>query len=300
MACTQPQRAWQSPGGGPVQFREPLDRKAETRHFRIPCGRCLSCRLQRGRDWAIRCSLELQSHSAACWCTLTYDAEHLPPSLRPDHLSGFLKRLRTNHERSAPAGSTVQRLRFFGCGEYGDRFGRPHYHVILYGTADPKLVEQSWSMGRVQTDPLSPAAIAYVAGYCTKKAKQQAFWKRTEVVDPETGELLYQHPDGSCHATPWQEPFLRMSRRPGIGADAKTQFRNSWRSTAIWHGRPVPAPRSFRQFWKDTASELELTNRQEEIDNLVATLGLDHLDRLKDAAKIALARHNLSAERRKL
>lgn len=295
MACTQPQRAWQSPGGGPIAWREPVDRKDGTSHFRIPCGRCLSCRLSRARDWAIRCSLELRNHNRACWCTLTYDDAHLPSTLRPEHLSGFIKRLRKN------AGSEATgNIRFFGCGEYGERFGRPHYHAILFGIAESKVVEKSWRAGRVQVDSLSPAAIAYVAGYCTKKAQQNSYWKRNETFDPETGEVLYEYPDFTLHPTPWQTPFLRMSRRPGIGAVQKEQFRDSWRSTAIWHGREVPAPRTFREYWKNTATDQELATRQAEIDEMVSSLGLDHLDRLKDAAKIAIARHSLSAEKRRL
>lgn len=301
MACTQPVRAWQSPGGGPIKWREPVDRKDGTSHFKVPCGRCLSCRMQRGREWAIRCNLELQQHSAACWATLTYDDAHVTRTLKPEHFSGFIKRLRTNLDRSAATRSVASsKIRFFGCGEYGERYGRPHFHVVLFGTTETKAIEQSWTAGIVRVDPVSPAAIAYVAGYCTKKAKQQTYWRRNETYDPETGEVLYEQPDGSLHPEPWQEPFLRMSRRPGIGHHAKTTFRNSWRSSAIYHGREVPAPRTFRQHWKDTATQAELTTRQEEIDAMVAALGLDHNDRLKDAAKIAIAQHHRQAERRKL
>lgn len=303
MACTQPVRAWQAPGGGALKWREPENRKDGTSHFRVPCGNCLSCRLSRARDWAIRCSLEQRSHTEFSWCTLTYDEAHLPKTLQPDDLSGFIKRLRANLQRSK---SATNPIRYFGCGEYGEQFGRPHYHCILYGTRDAKLVEKSWrdrrgkSIGITQVDELTPAAIAYVAGYCTKKAVQSTYWRRNETFDPDTGEVLYEHPNGTLQNFRYQPPFLRMSRNPGIGADAKERYRNSWRSTAIWHGKPVPAPRTFRDHWKDTATDSELLKRQGEIDELVASLGLDHLDRLRDAAKIALSRHQLQSERRKL
>lgn len=252
--------------------------------------------MQRGRDWAIRCSLEAKQHEQTCWVTLTYDDEHLPPTLRPEHLSGFLKRLRTTAERSSAAG----RIRFFGCGEYGEQRGRPHYHAILFGHAESTTIARAWTAGRIQVDTLTPAAIAYVAGYCTKKAKQQTYWRRAETFDPETGEVLYEHPDGTCRPYAYQEPFLRMSRRPGIGAQAKIDYRDSWKKTAIYYGREVPAPRVFKEHWKLTATEQELQQRGEEINELIASLPIDHLLRLKDAAKIALSQHQLRSEQRRL
>ena len=57
--------------------------------------------------------------------TLTYDDAHLPynQSLSVRDFQLFMKRLRKEF------GSGV---RFFHCGEYGEKTGRPHYHAILF------------------------------------------------------------------------------------------------------------------------------------------------------------------------
>ena len=66
-------------------------------------------------------------HPANCFVTLTYDEKHLPKdgSLCLEHVQLFLKRLRF--------GSAFP-LRYFLCGEYGEKTSRPHYHICLFGT----------------------------------------------------------------------------------------------------------------------------------------------------------------------
>lgn len=46
----------------------------------LPCGHCIGCRLERSRQWANRCMLELQYHDSAYFVTLTYDDDHVPIS----------------------------------------------------------------------------------------------------------------------------------------------------------------------------------------------------------------------------
>lgn len=51
----------------------------------LPCGKCIGCRLDYSREWAVRCTLEMQDHPKdTCWfLTLTYDDEHVPVSYYP-------------------------------------------------------------------------------------------------------------------------------------------------------------------------------------------------------------------------
>lgn len=230
---------WRQPGGAVV-----LGARGATfgaAYLALPCGSCLGCRFRVARDWSIRCHLEASEYDRLSWCTLTYDESCVPPSLDPWYLSGFMKRLR------ARLGS--RRFRFFGCGEYGEQFGRPHYHAILFGLdqADARAIDDSWPFGFVRVDQLLPAAIHYVCGYTVKKAadRDQAGW----YPDPDTGEELFR-----------RKPFIQMSRRPfGIGGAARIKYPASWRSFAVSEGVRVPVPRYLHQAWLDSATEVEVS-----------------------------------------
>lgn len=173
------------------------------------CGQCLPCRFNKKRLWAGRLVLESFLHPASHFVTLTYDDLHVPKdgSVRPRELQLFLKRLR---ERSG------ERVRYYGVGEYGDLTQRPHYHLALFGLESalehysPGDAEVfglppcgcvlcvSWARGGVDRGDLTPESAAYIAGYIAKGL--------TADDHPELGER-------------YQE-FSRMSRKPGIGADA--------------------------------------------------------------------------------
>jgi hypothetical protein len=46
--------------------------------LKIPCGRCIGCRLEYSRQWAMRCHHEASLHTFNSFITLTYDPENLP------------------------------------------------------------------------------------------------------------------------------------------------------------------------------------------------------------------------------
>ncbi len=45
---------------------------------RVPCGQCINCRLEKARQWAVRCVHEAQLYAQNCFITLTYSDEHIP------------------------------------------------------------------------------------------------------------------------------------------------------------------------------------------------------------------------------
>lgn len=284
MACFHPLPAFRAPNGV-VSLKEPVSRVDGTVRLLLPCGGCIGCRTTRAREWALRCTLELASHEVACWTTLTYADEYLPPSLRKDHLQGFLKRLRESHRRSGAAS-----VRFFASGEYGERTFRPHYHAILYGVPRTSLaVQAAWPHGYARVDPLSGAAISYVAGYCSKKVGWRDF-ERGERVDYETGESYR-----------YQPPFIQMSRRPGIGGAAR-RFVNSWRDTAIFAGARIPVPRFLNKAWLDQATDEErelLTQEKLEKASRKAFGDSRSMREIAAAAEAAaVARHSLTSQGR--
>lgn len=133
----------------------------------LPCGRCLACRIARSKEWAERCLHELESWKESSFVTLTYSDEYLPlgGNLVKSHLQLFIKRLR---EAIREEGRSI---RYFACGEYGEKYGRPHYHVILFGvgTGDKDIVCGVWPQGRVHMGSVTRDSCNYVSGYIMDK-----------------------------------------------------------------------------------------------------------------------------------
>lgn len=143
----------------------------------VPCGKCITCRIAKRREWSIRMFHELHYHEDSVFITLTYDDEHLPPngSLVKKDLQKFFKRLRRDLDDSKI------KIKYFACGEYGEKTKRPHYHAIIFGLGlnenDRNLIMDNWpfcdwsnqsirknSFGLVET-----YSIQYVAGYIHSK-----------------------------------------------------------------------------------------------------------------------------------
>jgi len=247
--------------------------------FLLPCGSCVGCQISRARSWAIRCELELRLHARASFITLTYRDSSLPlfRTLVKEHLGDFGRSLRKKCKREG-----VQ-LRWFGCGEYGERRGRPHYHAILFGTEDAEAVSRSWPHGFASCSQVTPGRIAYAAGYCAKKVglldKPRLEVDRDGVVTDE-----------------YVPPFITMSRRPGLGGHVRQHWR-SWRTHARWQGAEVPAPRFLHKSWQDNASELEKAQLLLERAEAQMRPTLRELDA---SEAIARSRLSLNASRRQL
>lgn len=214
-------------------------RDASSEKLEVPCGRCIGCRLERSRQWAMRCLHETMSHDDSIFVTLTYDDAHLPrtpeglPTLDPRHFQLFMKRLRA---------SIDQPIRYFQCGEYGENLERPHHHALLFGHRFPdqrlltqrdnqrlyqsETLDRLWGHGFCTYGEVSFESASYVARYSMKKvigpgAKD---WYRGRV--PE---------------------FLTMSRRPGIGSTFFDRNKSTMynRDSCIINGREVKPPRYY-------------------------------------------------------
>lgn len=185
----------------------------------VPCGRCIGCRLERARQWAVRLMHEASMHEENSFITLTYGDEHLPKfgSLVPRDFQLFMKRL-----RKANSG---RRIRFYHCGEYGARTNRPHYHCCLFGFdfADKTLfttragfpvwrsdeLERLWPYGLSEIGSVTFESAGYVARYITKKVSGNEILEAAHysAIDRVTGEVGRRVPE-----------YATMSRRPGLGA----------------------------------------------------------------------------------
>lgn len=204
----------------------------------LPCGRCIGCRIERSRSWALRCVHEASLYDKNCFITLTYDDEHIDPdgSLKKRDFQLFMKKLRKRHcgdkKVRMPDGELRRPIRFFQCGEYGDKLGRPHHHALLFNFdfQDRVLLyakngvmhyhsielESIWENGLCEVGDLTFQSAAYVARYVMKKVNGDRAFEHYNEVDHETGEITRQ-------VVP---EYITMSRRPGIGAAWFDRFKS--------------------------------------------------------------------------
>lgn len=256
MPCFRPRKGWYgkvagSTGKLPLVFNrsEALNVDHE---LKLPCNACLGCRRDRQAQWALRAYHEGQMHERKCALTLTYDDDHLPSdwSVNVKHLQDFNHRLRKYLDRSHGL-----KMRLAGCGEYGAKHSRPHYHELVYGFdfRDDRVFERKsrggtplfsspaltdlWGQGDALIGKADYAACAYVMGYCVEKydkalrepydaerhgstidadgVVQRGEPRRRVLVHPVTGQELLVAPE-----------FFVSSRRPGLGAPWFDKFKD--------------------------------------------------------------------------
>lgn len=192
----------------------------------LPCGQCIGCRLERSRQWAMRCVHEASLYEQNCFITLTYAPQNLPEhgSLKVEHFQLFMKRLRSKFSDS--------KIRFFHCGEYGERSARPHYHALLFNfdfkdkqqhtviNDNPIYTSQElfklWPQGFSTIGALNFETAAYTARYCLKKVTGKGALSHYTEFSPETGEITKER----------SPEYTTMSRRPGIGRHWFDRFKS--------------------------------------------------------------------------
>lgn len=252
----------------------------------VPCGRCLSCRLQYASEKAAQCLMEMDSNPMAWFLTLTYDNEHIPvtdegkATLRYEDVQLFLKRLRYYYPD----------CRYMVAGEYGSQTYRPHYHMILFGCDFPdryqygrnkignpyyvsKFLDDVWKLGHVVLGVAEKESCGYVARYASKS-------------------VGYEKMLTFCECFGLSKPFIRVSKCPPLGRDFVERHAHEWLSNGkVYVSTPkgaveIPCIRSVRDYLKkafpdewekvsfDKRFALELSKAS------VIALGLDWYDYL--------------------
>lgn len=220
-------------------------------------------------------------HEEACFLTFTYDDKHLPHGGTLDHrdIQLLLKRLRkyvssaSNKKQSANDLVTTAtavltnretnkqtKLRYYMCGEYGEKTQRAHYHMCLYGWT-PKdqrfwatsgssiksriytsaTLDKIWGKGKVYIGEVTFESAAYVARYIMKKVNGQRQKQHYERIDPETGEIINRKPE-----------YTKMSLKPGIGAKWLEKYQSDVfpEGTVIARGHKGKSPKYYEKKFK--------------------------------------------------
>lgn len=267
------------------------------RTLQIPCGQCSGCRLKRSREWAIRCLHEKQMHKHSSFVTLTYNNNTLPEhgSLRYRDFQLFMKKLRRlagrewarrradaahaeNRFNIAAAAATLgpdinqnrlpsllvdasvdkPQTRFYMAGEYGETYGRPHYHALIFGLDfnDKKYLrktpsgeriytsatlEKTWQLGFSSVGELTYKSAAYVARYIMTKRTGDGEKTDYKILDLDTGEIISK-----------KKEFNTMSRRPGIGSSWLRKYSSDVYTSGkvVANGHQHNPPRYYDKLYK--------------------------------------------------
>lgn len=99
-------------------------------YYLFPCGKCELCRKKKSSEYSFRAACETYIYPfSPLFVTLTYRNETLPKDgLNIEHLQKFFKRLRSRFH----AFGLDTDFRYLAVGEYGAKYGRPHYHIIFW------------------------------------------------------------------------------------------------------------------------------------------------------------------------
>lgn len=132
----------------------------------VPCGKCYHCRMTKVNEWITRMRLQSATYKNTYFITLTISPD-APQDVLTAHNS-VKSTINSNHKYvntpitldKATAQKFLKRLRryndlpsltYFLVGEYGHKYGRPHYHAILWCDEDITLdmLRDAWQLGGV-------------------------------------------------------------------------------------------------------------------------------------------------------
>jgi len=227
--------------------------------WHVPCGDCDPCRIARRYERATRIMLEAECYPTNVFITLTYDDEHVGYNdLADNHFKQFQKDFRRVYGEAqyCPLNRknwkknyrsyTHKQFKFIQTGEYGDRYGRKHYHAIIFNHSFTDMVftgfysdkgnpiytsaqlRSLWKNGNVQCEQITFNLALYVGKYITDG------WDDDELFHPETGLIRKKPYSSSSH---------------GIGL---TWLKKHWRDLlkvgkVMLRDRDTPIPRYFKK-----------------------------------------------------
>lgn len=259
----------------------------------IPCGKCIGCKLDYSRDYAVRSYHELHmlrelyGVQKASFLTLTFSDDALlyrdkGRSLDKLAFRQWIKRFRQQVYRYYG----IDNIKIMACGEYGKKFMRPHYHMIIYGFDFPDkyrfmmrnnniyyrspFVESLWKSpgfdGQYGWCVIGEATLessAYVARYITGKF------------------------DGSFAIDKYKDKekeFLLTPRKEGLGLSyLKKYYKDIFNHGCIrYSDKFAPIPRYYKNRLKDLDFEFYEQYRIDKFKEMINNLYVDNLDSTRE------------------
>lgn len=254
MPCYHPMPAVRMQDGS-VKFVSRSKRGVDA-SIELPCGQCIGCRLERSRQWAMRCMHEASLSDRNCFITLTYDDASLPAggSLQYADFQKFMKRLR----------KVAGKVTYYVGGEYGADLGRPHFHACIFGfdfadkvyfkrsaDGDSRLYTSAqlaklWPFGLCSVGAVTFASAAYIARYCVAKVNGQLAESHYQVITDD-GEIIRREPE-----------FNHMSLKPAIGKRWLSKFQSDVypRDYVVVNGVKTKPPKYYDSIFSKVHSDI--------------------------------------------
>ena len=301
MPCFHPNTAWYLPQTRTISWEDRFGKEIPgiRNSIQLPCRQCTGCRSEYSRQWAMRIVLEQSLWLNNIFITLTYNNEHLPEhnTLIKKDFQDFMKRLREPNQEFD--WTPPKPIRYYHCGEYGEKFDRPHYHAILFNTnfSDRKQLQGHkglttsetlnylWGKGHSSIGDVTFQSAAYVAGYVQKKINGKQKESHYAIIDPETGQYFGQR----------QQEYATMSRRPGIAGNWLAQYKDDVYPSDNIHinGIEMQPPKSFDRLYEIDHKDEMLTIKDKRMEEAEKYAHLRTPEALRQAEKTHKARMSL-------
>lgn len=274
-------------------------------YIHVSCKQCRGCRKEYARQWAMRIIHEQDQWLNNIFITLTYNDENLPENktlVKKDY-QDFTKRLRKN-KKADPKNP----IRFYHCGEYGDKYDRPHYHAILFncnfsdreqinghkGLTTSETLTKIWGKGHTSIGDVTFQSASYVAGYVQKKIN--GIMKNT--INPQTGLRHYERLNSNGEIITLQQEYSTMSRRPGIAGLWFAKHKNDCYPSDNIHlnGREMRPPKYYDRLFIESSPDNKKTFEEEILPNRL--VAMEKTKHLRTPEALVQAERNLIARER--
>jgi len=240
-------QAWVTPGG--LVFSQAAGERLGTVPISVPCRGCIACRITIQAEKAIRAEHERQMYDEAghpsSFITLTYDDANLPfHGLKKADAQAVVRKI----QKWSRLENHGHKLRYLIAGEYGDKFGRAHYHLVLFGTSfrqdrvphyksngrqyyTSETLTRLWGKGHADLCDLDHNRCQYAVKYALEEVKGKA----------APAHYSFQTKTGSHQRA---REFVCASNRPGLGYSWFVKYRADIfpRDELIHNGKRLPVP----------------------------------------------------------
>lgn len=192
-------------------------------------------------------------------------------------------------------------ISYYMSGEYGDQNRRPHFHACLFGLDfkdktyerttkakekiyTSKLLDQIWGKGYASIGAVTFASAAYIARYIVAKKTGDQAKQHYTVLDPTTGELLYE----------LKPEYNRMSLKPAIGK----RWLDKYQDDVFPHGYVVinehkkQTPRYYDKLYEMRDRKRYLQLKKERTEKAKTKINETTNPRLKARETVQLAQLN--------